>query len=46
MHRSPLANEESSQGAQPGAPSGVQFDQNTVRLVFKHEVQVLEFVAF
>jgi hypothetical protein len=28
------------------APVDVAFDQNRIRLVFKHEVQVLEFVAF
>jgi hypothetical protein len=30
---------------QKRAPVDVQFDQNTIRLVFKHEVQVLRFVA-
>jgi hypothetical protein len=31
---------------QKRAPVDVRFDQNTIRLVFKREVQVLEFVAF
>jgi hypothetical protein len=31
---------------QKRAPLDVEFDQNTIRLVFKHEVQVLRFVAF
>jgi hypothetical protein len=30
---------------QKRAPLEVQFDQNTIRLVFKREVQVLRFVA-
>ena len=30
---------------QKRAPLDVQFDQNTIRLVFKKEVQVLRFVA-
>jgi hypothetical protein len=31
---------------QKRAPLDVQFDQNTIRLVFKHEVQVLRFLTF
>jgi hypothetical protein len=31
---------------QKRAPLDVEFDQNTIQLVFKHEVQVLRFVAF
>ena len=31
---------------QKRAPVDVEFDQNRIRLVFKHEVEVLEFVAF
>ncbi len=31
---------------QKRAPIDVEFDQNTIRLVFKHEVQVLRFLTF